>query len=72
MSWIGDPSARPLALIHGSAGTFAITKNVIVIGRETNDSDTDLNFQVKLLHFLHPKMIAVRIFVNCSLKAIKR
>uniref|UniRef100_F1KSQ8 Forkhead box protein K1 n=1 Tax=Ascaris suum TaxID=6253 RepID=F1KSQ8_ASCSU len=43
--WIGDAKKRPLAILRGPSGTFAVTKRVVVIGRESTHSNTDLIVQ---------------------------
>ncbi|VDM43408.1 unnamed protein product [Toxocara canis] len=40
--WLGEPGKRPLAILRGPSGTFAVTKRVLVIGRESTRSNTDL------------------------------
>lgn len=45
VSWLGEPSSQPLAVIRGPSGTFAVTKNMVVLGRESTHANTDLIVQ---------------------------
>uniref|UniRef100_A0A8R1TT96 FHA domain-containing protein n=1 Tax=Onchocerca volvulus TaxID=6282 RepID=A0A8R1TT96_ONCVO len=45
VGWIGEPLSHPLALIRGPSGTFVVSKNVIIIGRNCANSITDLVVQ---------------------------
>ncbi|VDP15576.1 unnamed protein product [Onchocerca flexuosa] len=45
VGWIGEPISHPLALIRGPSGTFAVSKNVVIIGRNCANSITDLVVQ---------------------------
>ncbi|KAK6111550.1 Fork head domain family protein [Brugia pahangi] len=45
VGWIGEPAFHPLALIRGPSGTFAVSKKVVIIGRDSANSITDLVVQ---------------------------
>uniref|UniRef100_A0A915PTI6 FHA domain-containing protein n=1 Tax=Setaria digitata TaxID=48799 RepID=A0A915PTI6_9BILA len=45
VGWIGEPVSQPLALIRGPNGTFAVSKNIVIIGRDSAHSATDLVVQ---------------------------
>ncbi|KAM3725152.1 Forkhead box protein [Dirofilaria immitis] len=45
VGWIGEPVSYPLALIRSPGGTFAVSKNMVIIGRNSANSITDLVVQ---------------------------
>uniref|UniRef100_A0A1I7VID4 Forkhead box protein n=1 Tax=Loa loa TaxID=7209 RepID=A0A1I7VID4_LOALO len=45
VEWIGEPSFYPLAFIRSPSGTFAVSKKVVVIGRDSANSITDVVVQ---------------------------
>ncbi|VDK72761.1 unnamed protein product [Litomosoides sigmodontis] len=45
VGWIGDPDLHPLALIRSPGGLFVISKKVVIIGRDSGNSVTDVVVQ---------------------------